>query len=232
MTSKEVSMNLAESMKYVLKNKSQNIFSLLVKEDFKNIVTDFVGDLVSVTQKRKSLYRNFSLKETLKGVKDSAQGTVILFKTIPDRVKNGFRIFSDELLSELEKLPDQKQKTVFCMKVLAGMSKFALSSAYDVGFGESKLLGFGKSKNIVKNVIISRLVFKTVKSLILRLINEMEKEMSNPEELKNLQSFRDIVMDDSGNAIDKFFEGVTDPDDRAFMLVDNLKKYILTGEQF
>ncbi len=59
----------------------------------------------------------------------------------------------------------------------------------------------------------------------------MEKEISNPEELLQLQSYKDIVMDDSGNAIDKFFDGVTDANDRAFAIVENLKKYILTGEQ-
>ena len=225
-------MNLAESMKHVLKNKRKNIFSLLVKEDIKNIVKDFAGDVVTVTKKRKSSFKNFSFKESVTDFKDSVQGTVILMRAIPQRVSDGFRIFGQELMSELENLPDQKQKTVFCMKVLAGVSKFALSSAYEVGLGEAKLLGMGRHKNIVTNVIVSKLLFKTIKSLIIRLIEEMEKEITNIEELKQLQSFKDIVMDDKGNAIDKFFEGVTDADDRAFAIVDNLKKFILTREQF
>ncbi|MBA2404231.1 MAG: hypothetical protein H0V66_05630 [Bdellovibrionales bacterium] len=224
-------MNLAESMKHVLKTKSQNIFGLLIKEDFKNIIKDFAGEIVTVTQKRKKTFRNFSLKESVLDVKDSVASSILLIKAIPNRVSEGFRIFSQEMMNELDKLPDQKQKTVFCMKVLAGMSKFALSSAYDVGLGEAKLLGLGKPKNIVANVIVSKLLFKTIKSLIIRLIEEMEKEISNPEELLQLQSYKDIVMDDSGNAIDKFFDGVTDANDRAFAIVENLKKYILTGEQ-
>lgn len=225
-------MNIAESMKHVLKNKSQNILTLLVKEDLKNIVKDFAGDVVASTKKSKNSFKNFSFKESFLDVKDSVLGSVLLIKAIPQRVNNGFRIFSAELMSELDKLPDQKQKTVFCMKVLAGMSKFALSSAYEVGLGDAKLLGMGRHRNIVKNVIVSKLVYKTVKSLIIRLIEEMEKEVSDFEELKSLRSFKDIVMDDSGNAIDKFFEGVTDADDRAFAIVDNLRKYIQTGEQF
>ncbi len=73
-------------------------------------------------------------------------------------------------------------------------------------------------------------MFRTIQAFIVRFIQEVEKEITDPVELKNLQSFRDIVLDDSGNAIDKFFEGVTDPDDRAFGIVENFKNYILTGE--
>lgn len=163
-------MNLAESMKYVLKNKSQNIFKLLVKEDFKNIVKDFAGELVTTTKKRKNSFKNFSFKESFSNAKDSVQSSVFLMKAIPHRVNNGFRIFSTELMRELDKLPDQKQKTIFSMKVLAGISKFALSSAYDVGLGDAKLLGIGRHKNIVANVVLSRLMFKTIQSLIVRLV--------------------------------------------------------------
>jgi hypothetical protein len=228
----EGTMNIAESMKHVLKNKSQNILTLLVKEDFKNIVVDFAGEVVTATKKRKNTFKNFSFKETFLDAKESVVGTALLIKAIPKRVNDGFKIFSAELMRELDKLPDQKQKTVFCMKVLAGMSKFAISSAYDVGLGDAKLLGIGRHRNIVKNVIVSKLVYKTIKSLIIRMIEEMEKEISDPVELKNLQGFKDIVQDDSGNAIDKFFDGVTDADDRAFIIVDNLKKFIQTGEQY
>jgi hypothetical protein len=74
-------------------------------------------------------------------------------------------------------------------------------------------------------------MFKTIQSFLVRLIQEMEKEITDLEELKNLQNYKDIILDDSANAIDKFFLGVTDPNDRAFVIVDKLKKYILTGEQ-
>lgn len=212
-------MNLAESMKYVLKNKTQNILSSLIKEDLKNLV------------KNSTNIKRFSLKDSFTEVKGSLLTTALLIKAIPQRINEGFRIFSLELMQELDKLPDQKQKTMFCMRVLAGLSKFALSSAYDVGFGDAKLLGFGKVKNVYSRVLVSKLLFKSIQAFIIKFIEEIEKEITDPNELKNLQSFRTIVLDDSGNAIDKFFEGVTDPDDRAFMIVDNFKRFILTGEK-
>lgn len=222
-------MNLAESMKHVLKNKSQMIFSALVKEDFKVILKGFAGDMVpgKIFSKPK---KKFTLKQSLTSIKSSVRDTTFLIKEIPHRLNNGFKIFHDDLIAELDKLPEQMQKTKFCMKVLAGLSKFALSSAYDVGLGDKKLLGYGKAKKYLTHAVAGRLMFRTVQAFIIRFIQEVEKEITDPQELKNLQNFRDIVLDDSGNAIDKFFEGVTDPEDRAFAIVENFKHYILTGE--
>jgi hypothetical protein len=223
-------MNLADSMKHVLKNKSQNIFALIVKEDFTKTVKDFAGVVLDLNTRSRSAYKNFSLKESFINVKDSIEGSVLLFKAIPQRVSDGFKIFGDEFMSEMDKFSDPKQKTVFCMKVLAGLSKFAVSSAYDVGIGDGKILRLGKNKNVIPNIVISRLMFKTIQSFLVRLIQEMEKEITDLEELKSLQNYKDIILDDSANAIDKFFQGVTDPSDRAFVIVDNFRKYILTGE--
>lgn len=212
-------MNLAESMKFVLKNRTQNLVSSLVKDDLKNLL-----------KKNTANIKEFSLKDSFTEVKGSLQTTLLLVRAIPQRINEGFRIFSTELMQEMDKLPDQKQRTKFCMKVLAGLSKFALSSAYDIGFGDVKLLGLGKSKVTYPKMIASKVLFKAIQSFILKFIEELEKEVTNHEELKNLRSFKEIVLDDDGNAIDKFFEGVTDPDDRAFIIVENFKNYILTGE--
>lgn len=224
-------MNLAESMKYVLKNKSKTLFKFMLKEDIKKTVKEFASNVVTITQRKKRLYKKFSLKESFADIKESLLGSVFLVRAIPRRVNNGFNMFTNELMFELEKLPDQKQKTVFCMKVLAGLSKFAISSAYEVGLGDVKMIGLGKSRKMVSSVLISKIMFKTIQSFIVRLIREMEKELTDPVELKNLQNLRDVILDDSTNAIDKIFEGVTDPNDRAFVIVNNFKNYILTGQQ-
>lgn len=192
----------------------------MVKEDVKKTATDFISNAQKI-----------NIKESITDAKESLQGTILLLRAIPMRVNDGFKIFTKEFLSELDKLPDQKQKTVFCMKVLAGLSKFALSSAYDVGLGDAKLLGVVKTKNLVTNIIISKMLFKTLQAFIVRMIDEMEKEITDPTELKNLQGIKTVILDDSGNAIDKFFTGVTDPNERAFKIVENFKIFILTGDQ-
>jgi hypothetical protein len=218
-------MNIVESMKHVLKNKRQSIFSVLVKEDLFNYIKTISTDIASITKQR-----NFSAKNSFKIAKESVQDYLLLIKAIPQRVNDGSRIFGLEFISELEKLTDPKQKTVFCMKVLAGMSKLALSSAYDLGLGEAKLIGLGKSRKMVANVVVTRVLFKAIQSFIIRFIEEIENEVTDPDELIKIRDFKETVLDDSGNAIDKFFDGVTDPGDRAFVIVDNFKRFVLTGE--
>jgi hypothetical protein len=208
-------------MKYVLKNKTQVIFSSLIK--------DVPGQMVGFGKSGQKAIRGFRFKESLLELKSSIQGTSLLLKEIPRRINDGFKIFSEELIIELEKLPDQKMKTVFCMKVLAGLSQFVLSSAYEVGLGDVKLLGLGKRKIIYSRLIISKLLYKTIQTLILRFIQELEKEMTKADELEQLENLKKIILNNSTNAVDKFFSGITDPADRAFRLVENFKSYIFTG---
>jgi len=218
-------MNIVESMKYVLKHKRQNVFSVLVREDLLSFIKSVSTDITSITKQK-----NFSVRNSFKVAKESIQDYLLIIRAIPQRVNDGFRIFSIDLISELEKQTDSKQKTIFCMKVLAGMSKLALSSAYDIGLGEAKLIGIGRSRKMVANVVVTRVLFKAVQSFIIRFIEEIEKEITDPNELIKIQNFKETVLDDSGNAIDKFFEGVTDPNDRAFVIVENFKRFVLTGE--
>lgn len=218
-------MNIVESMRHVLKNKRQSIFSVLVKEDLFNYIKSLAADIASIKRER-----NFSAKNSYKIAKDSIQDYYLIIKAIPQRVNDGSRVFGFELMSELDKIDDPKQKTVFCMKILAGMSKLALSSAYDLGLGDAKLIGIGKNRKMVANVVLTRVLFKAVQSFIIRFIEEIEKEVTDPDELIKIRVFKETVLDDSGNAIDKFFNGVTDPEERAFVIVDNFKRFILTGE--
>ena len=224
-------MNLADSIKFVLKNRSQKIFSSLIKEDLKNTVKDVPSNIIAFSRMSNRAIRRFSLKESIGDVKSSLYGTALLVKIIPQRVNLGFKHFGEEFMTEMEKLPEPRERTVFCMKVLAGLSKFALSSAYDVGIGDIKFLGMGRGKALYSRVIVSKLMFKTLQAIIIRFIDEIEKEIEGPEDLKQLEALKKIILDDSGNAIDKFFDGVTDPNDRAFAIVENFKNYILTGEK-
>ncbi len=223
-------MNISESMKFVLKNKGQLIFSSILKEDLKNIFKDGHGSIIAFGRAGKKTLKNFSAKNSFAEIKDSIQGTSLLIKVLPQRVNEGFKYFSNDMIIELDKKNDSKEKTVFCMKVIAGLCRFALSSAYDVGLGEMKLLGFG-TKKIYSRVILSKLLFKLIQSSIIRLIEEMEKEVTEIEERELLESYKKIILNDEANAIDKIFEGLSDPTDPAFVLVENFKHYVLTGQK-
>ncbi len=224
-------MNLSDSIKFVLRNKTQTIFTLLLKEDLKNTFREVPTNVIAFTKMSHKALRRFKFKESMGEMKDSIYGTAVLIKIIPQRVNQAFKHFGQDFTAEIDKLTDSKERTVFCMKVIAGLCKFALSSAYDVGLGDIKLLGLKKGKILYSRVIIAKLMYKTIQALIIRFIEEIEKQITEPEELKQLEGMKKLILDDSGNAIDKIFEGVTDPNDKAFILVENFRKYILTGER-
>jgi hypothetical protein len=217
-------MNLAESVKFVIKNKSPKIFGSLIKQDLKNLLKETPANLIELT-------KSIDLGESLKDAKESIQGTALLLKVIPRRINNGLKNFGEDLVNELDQLPDQKQRTVFFMKVLASLSRFALSSAYDIGLGEVKLLGIGKGKIVYSRLIAAKIFYKLIQVFIVRLIEEIEKEVDNVDEIEKLKNLKILVLDNSGNAIDKFFDGVIDPNEKAYQIVEKFKKYVFSGER-
>jgi hypothetical protein len=159
------------------------------------------------------------------------QDTALLLKLLPQRLRAGFLIFISDFLLEMEQMPDKKERLVYSMKVLAALSKLAFSSAYDLGLiGPPKLLGFGKVTRAPARIILSKVLYRSIQEFLIRFIEQLEKEELDATELKNLQTFKKIILDDAGNAIDKFFSGIIDPQDRAFNSVERFKNFIFTGE--
>jgi hypothetical protein len=74
-------MNLAESVKFVIKNKSPKIFGSLIKQDLKNLLKETPANLIELT-------KSIDLGESLKDAKESIQGTALLLKVIPRRINN------------------------------------------------------------------------------------------------------------------------------------------------
>ncbi len=223
-------MSLSLVMKNVFKKKGQHLLASFMKQDVKNIIKDVVADVVILAKKRRTI-KEFSLKHSMQDFRTNVQDAAILLRVIPQRINNGLRLFMTEFLHDMENLPDQKERTVYSMKVLAALSKFAFSSAYELSYiAGPQLLAFGKTRGTYSNLVMSRLLYKSLQAFLVRFIEEVEKDVVDQQELNNLRSFKEIVLDDAGNAVDKFFDGMVDPDDKAFALVENFKNYIFTGE--
>ena len=82
-------MNLSESVKFVLKNKAQNIFQLMVKEDLKKSLKEIPSNVVAFTKYSNRAIRRFSVKESLSEVRSSLYGTALLIKVMPQRTNEG-----------------------------------------------------------------------------------------------------------------------------------------------
>jgi hypothetical protein len=231
-------MNLAESIKYVLKTRGQELFTSFWREDVLLVLAEFKRDFVDTVKHGRERFqqlRQQGLRQTWQEVRDSAADTVMILSVIPRRMQEGFTQFRDDFLLELEQQTDQKQKTVFSLKVIAALSGFALSAFYgkkQAKPGAPSITGL-KARNAFTQYLVSELILKISRVFILRFLDEVETQLTDDEDLKNLRFFKGLLSDRQlGKATAELAEEqMPTAGDRALILVESLKNYILTGKK-
>jgi dsDNA-binding SOS-regulon protein len=226
-------MNLADSMKSVLKNKS-NIFTDFWKEDLKMILSEVGEDFMRLFKNSNASVkqlRNTKLKVSAKEAFESGADFLIILKLLPSRIREGFTYFRSDLIDELEKFPDQKHKTIFSLKVLGALTSFTIGSIYSLkkGTADFSLKGL-RRKNAFTQFIVAEIIFRVSQVFLQRFLDEVEKEVTEPEDLKNLRYFKGLLLQRS-KAEDGSHENVPEHGDRSIQIVENLKKYIMTGKR-
>ncbi len=227
-------MNLADSMKKILKNPGQNVFTDFWKEDVKTILLDVGRDIAQMAKSSAGSFRDFKkngIKITAKEMYESAADTLLIFKVLPGRVKEGFSNFKVQLVQELEGQPDQKQKTIFSLKVIGALTSFTLGAFYSIKRGKTDFSFKGlRRRNAITQFIVAELVFKLSQVFIHRFLTELEKEVSDPEDLKNVRYFKELISDRSKADIEIEGEPAAEGD-RAIEIVETLKHFIMTGKK-
>lgn len=228
-------MNIADSMKNVLRTKSQIIFNDIWRDDLKNILMDISDDISHMIKSGASSFKNLKRNKfrfNFKEMVDSGTDALLIFKVLPGRVKDGFMHFKDDLQHELEKLEDSKHKTFFCLKVFGALSSFTIGTIYGFKRGTADFTIKGlKRKNAFTQFIVAEIVFKISQLFIQRFLDEVEKEVNDPDELKNLRYFKELISSRSKLENHKNSEPDELPGDPAIIIVENLKTYIMTGKR-
>jgi hypothetical protein len=224
-------MNLADSLKHVLKNKSQNILSDFWKRDLKVILTSFGNDIGQMYKSGAASLKN--LKETgaklsVKEMGESLTDAFLIVKVLPGRIKEAFIFFKDDLLLELDNQPDAKQKAIFSFKILGALTSFILGIIYNVKRGQTEINLKGlKTRNAFTKFIVAELIFKITQHFFQRFLQELETELTDPEDIKNIRYFRQLLSDRSELPQDSEL----DPSDKSIEIVENFRNYILTGKR-
>jgi hypothetical protein len=218
-------MNLGESMKYVLKNRGQMIFTTFWQDDLRGVLKDVGNDFFNLAGQRQQRpagpsYQNFT---------SSIGETINVFKIIPRRMKQGFGYFKEDFLSELEQLPNSKQKTIFSMKVLGGLTRHVLTSVYSLKKSQTLLQVKGvKYRNAFTQFLVAELIIRIGQVFVLRLMSEVEKEVDDLESLNHIKYLKSVLRDPSHSTLaETDFESTSG--DRSLEIVENLKNYITTG---
>lgn len=227
-------MNLAESMKHVLKSQTGVLFTAFWKDDVKLILSDVKTDFKKLKQNSADKFnhvRNQTVFETLTEVKNSAIDSVNIFKVVPQRIKEGFSIFAEDFLKEMEGLPDQKQKTIFSLKVLGALSSSTLSAFYGMR-GTQVPIGGLKLRGAFAHYLVTELVFKISQVFMLRFMAEVEKGLTDEQDQKNLRYFRELLSDKKRLENPDLPQDIApQPGDKALEIVENLREFILTGKK-
>lgn len=227
-------MNLSDSMKHVLKNKTQSLFSDFWKEDLRLIITDLKDDLVHFNKtgltRIKSL-KNFKLKDSLREVRESAIDTFEIFKIMPTRMKTAFSLFREDVLAEMEELPDGKERALFGLKILGALGTSALGFFYGMKRASSGASFKGlRLRSAFAQYVISEFVFKVTQLFILRFLKEVEAELSEEGDVKRIRFFKDLLShQERWDAGDLPEDSQLEPGDRALEIVESLKNYIING---
>jgi len=170
----------------------------------------------------------FNFKETL----ESGADALLILKVLPERIREGFKHFNYDFHDELEKIPDPKLKKIFVLKVFGALTSFTIGSIYSVKKSATEFSMKGlRRRNAFTQFIIAEIIFKLSQMFFHKFLNEVEKLVTDEEDLKNVRYFKDLVSDRSQmqeNAEEMQDIEDTDP---AILVVQNLKSYIMTGKR-
>jgi hypothetical protein len=225
-------MNLSESIRHVLQNESSNVFKNLFKEDVKTVLVSVKDDFQGFYKSGNSLFhsvKNDGLKSTLGDAKETVKESLHLLRVFPMRMKRGFQFFKEDFAAELDSLEDNKEKTMFSLKVIGALTSYTLTGLYGVkkARNDLKVPGFPAKKTFTK-FLMAELIFKITQLFILRFLEEVEKNNLDQDDLKKIYYFKHLMLNP-----DAPVEG-DEPDlnqDEAIEIVDKLKYYILSGER-
>jgi hypothetical protein len=220
-------MNVADSMKNVLKHKS-HLLTEHLKEDITLIMKEVSDDMSRMLEASKTSVKHLKkqkIKITFQEVKDAASDGLVILKILPHRISEGFHYFKEDLISELDSFPDQKEKTLFSIKVIGALTSFTLGTVYNVKKGNLNFSINGLKKvNTFTQFVFAEIVFKITRLLLLRFLNEVEKGVSESEDVSNITYFKELLSNKSD-------EDHAESGDPAIEIVENLKKYIMTGKR-
>ena len=212
-------MNISESVKYVLKSRGQEIFLEFWNQDLRKLLKEQTSQAESI-----------KLASSLKFFKTLSESATFL-GVLPSRVRQGFSKFIADFINELEMIEDPKEKTIFVLKVLIGLSSLVLTGLYSVQkarrkipYSQSKV-----SKHLFSKLMIQEVALSAIHRLFLKFIHEVEKEINDPDELKKLKFLKQVMNEQQEWDQESSFDSAEDQDS-AFRIVESFKNYIRIGK--
>lgn len=228
-------MNLSDGVKKILKTQSKTILHNFWKDDLIIIFKEVSEDVFSLGREGKKVFLNFknaNLKTSVSKVLFTGKDVLIIFKVVPQRVKQGFKFFKDDFLEELEKQQDSKQKTKFTLKTIGALVSLSIPQVYQFKKAKKTFSVKNiKNQNAFLQLIFYQVAFKVVQLVTFRFLEALEEELTNESDIKNIRYFKSLITGGNTdlNQLKNFEEPA--PGDPSFRILESLKHFIMTGER-
>jgi|SRR5690606_37361975 len=228
-------MNLTDAVKKVLKTKSKMILQNFWRDDLIVIFSEVGEDILSLGRVGKSSLlhlKKSNPKNSVVKILTTGKDVVVLFKVVPQRVKEGFKYFKQDFLEELEKLENSRQKSTFIIKTMGALVSMALPGLYKVRKTKKSFVVKNlKSKNAFVQFVFYQLAFKVTQLITYRFLEALEEELTDENDLKNIRYFKSLITGGSHNyerlnELEKSKSG-----DPGFEILERFKHFIMTGER-
>lgn len=220
-------MNLADTVKIVLKTKTQYLLKSFLQKDLIIILKESGTDLYDLGKAGMSSI--FSLRE-IKKISNLGSDLVLIFKVLPQRIRTGFFYLKEDFLVEFEKLSTPDQKKTLCLTVIGSLVRMCIpqTSKLKNQSGKFSLQGL-KRTNDFTYVLINKIIHKISQVFVFRLLEEVEEELSLDEDLEWVKYFKELITGQTDNYDNLFKHNVPKPGEPSFQIVENLELFIMTG---
>ena len=219
-------MNLGEAITFVLRNRSQNLLQDFLREDLAGVVGGVIADGSKLFREGREGVKNIKLKNLPGDILSSAHEVGQLIRILPGRIHKGLTSFQNDMLTELDKLSDSKEKAIFCLKVFGVLTTSSFSTFYNLkNSGRSMSLGKIKIRSAFAQFLLGELVLRSIRLFAVRFLREVELKITAEDDLDHVRYFHRIL---TGEATG--IPAALSPDDPAFRVTEKLKKIILNGD--
>lgn len=216
-------MNLSEAMAHVLRHQGQSILQGFWKEDLAAILGGVLAEGSSLFRESREKARGFSFTKVPSAIVESAREILEVSRVMPRRIRKGLENFQDDLMKELDQKSDAKEKAIFCLRIMGVLSSSTFGTFYSLrNSGKGLSLGNIKVKSALAKFLVAELVLRSLRLFFLRFLREVEKELTNKDDIDHVRYFQGLMGSESAPV-----ENEIPVDDPAFRITDRLRRTIL-----
>ncbi len=222
-------MRSSLSIKHVLKS-TKKVFIAHLNDHLSDILREGFDDLMRLHSSGKltqQYLRGTSVRAHLSHAVSAASGSLVVISIFPNRMSLALSFLKNDLFFELDKIQDQKQKKILCLKVIGALTTASIGTFYQFQKGPGDIfLIRSKLMNTFNRFVFGQILFRLTCNTVLRFLIHLESQRTESDGIDHVMYFRKLLEDPAKSELDNGSN--LDP---AIQIITNFKKFIMTGKR-